>query len=444
MADSPITFASISTDAVSYWIASEMIALAEKRLVVGQFAQKFQLPQRLGKTLRVDKFERFNLPTTTLTEGTPPDAISLTVTNVDVSVEQWGIVALLTDVAQITTHHPALAIAIDRVSMAMEETVEREQMTVLMAGTQVVYPGVITSRASLLSTSIATTATVLKATTTLRSNGAQTWDGSLYGGVMSPQMESDLLGTDTTFQNACNFANVRALQVAEIAIWMGVRWSRGNFLPILKGQLAPTATAASGTLTLGTEKPLVTAVDGGGTIVSATNFKFAVVFRDKTTDREVHITQTSADIASAATGNNESFTIGVTAGTLTNYTYDVYMTVAGGAGSLFKVLSRQATATSAAITAAPAGTEAVLPAAPAANVVVTVAFVFGKGAFGRVELNGMSLASYLTPDGPSYANPLNQGRKCGSKIMFKAFILENLYFVRIETGTAQPNSILAG
>jgi hypothetical protein len=160
------------------------------------------------------------------------------------------------------------------------------------------------------------------------------------------------------------------------------------------------------------------------------------VWRDKTTDYERHITQTSANIASAAAGNNESFTIGVPASSLTNYVYDVYMSAAGGAGSLFKVLSRQSTATSAAITTAPTGTEATLPAAPAAAKEVFVAWVFGKDSFGRVELNGMSLQSYITPPGASYSNPLAQGRKIGSKIMWKSFIIDNNFFARLEANSA--------
>ena len=112
------------------------------------------------------------------------------------------------------------------------------------------------------------------------------------------------------------------------------------------------------------------------------------------------------------------------------------MTVAGGSGSLFKVLSRQATTTSAAITTIPAGTEAVLTASPNATVEVFVAWVFGKDSFGRVELDGMSLASYITPPGASYSNPLAQGRKIGTKVMFKSFIIDNAFFARIETGSA--------
>lgn len=444
MSDAVTQFSTLSTDAPNVFIARETYRLAERNLRVGKYAKMHSLPQRMGKTLRIVRYKRLALPTSTLTEGVPPDAVALSVENVDVTVEQWGIVVLLTDVSLITTQHPALQVAIDRTALAMAEVLEREQTSMLLAGTQVFYKGSVTVRSSIGASDYLDTATVLKTTTALRNTGAGEYEGGLFAGVMTPQQEADVLGADQTFKDASNFANVRALQFGEIGIWMGTRWGRSNFLPIFKGQATPDATAASGTLDAGTAKPLVTAVDGGGSIASATNFKFAVVFKDKTTGMERHITQTSANIASAATGNNESFTIGVSSGWLTNYVYDVYMSAAGGSGSLFKVLSNQTTTTSVAITSAPAGTEATLPVAPAATREVFVAWVFGKDSFGRVELNGMSLQSFVTPAGASYSNPLAQGRKVGSKIMWKSFIIDNAFFGRIETASAYSAGLPTG
>lgn len=434
MADVSTTFSTLSSDAPNVYIAQQMIRLAEKRMVLGKYATRHNLPQRTGKTLRVVRYKRLALPTATLTEGTPPDAVALSIENVDVTVEQWGIVVLLTDVAHITTKHPALQVAIDRSSLAMTELLEREMAQTLLTGTQVFFGGNATSRATVDAADKFDTAANLRTTTALRNKGAADYEGGVYGGCLPPQMESDLIASDVTFKDMSAFANVRRFDYGEIGMWQGVRWVRGNFLPIFKGQATPDTAAESGTLDAGTEKPQVTAVDGGGTITSATNFKFAVVFRDKLTDYERHITQTSANIASAATGNNESFTVDVTAGTLTNYVWDLYMTAAGGAGSLFRVKSRQTTA-SVTQTTEPAGTEATLPAAPAATVEVFTAFVMGRDAWGRVELDGMSLQSYLTPPGASYSNPLAQGRKVGSKIMWKTFIMDNDFLSRIEAAS---------
>ncbi len=426
MADVLTTFSTLSNDAPNVYIEQRQYRLAERMMVVGSNAKKYQLPTRTGLTLRVDRHKRLNLPFSTLTEGVPPDAVALATEHVDVTVEQWGIVVFLTDVAQVTTKHPALQIAIDRTGRAISEVLEREVCQTLMSGTQVFYPAAVTTRAGIGATDYIDTATLLKATVSLRNLGAADNSNGLYDGVMSAQQEGDLVGSDTRFGTAYVAPDVTKIEYARIGIWNGVNWKRSNFLPIFEGVAAPDGNAATAT------KAKVEAVDGGGTIGSAANFKFAVVARDVTTNYERKISLTSADIQSAATGNNESFL--VTLPTSTNYVYDIYMTASGGSGSLFKVKSRVSTATST-ITAVPAGTESVLPSAPASGRQVFVAWVFGQDAFGRVELDTMSMQSYLTPAGASFSNPLAQGRKIGTKIMWKCFILDNNYFARIETAS---------
>lgn len=436
MADTATTFSTLSNDAPNVYIAKRMYELAEKKLQLGQFASKFKLEQRMSKSLRVVRYKRLSLPNSTLTEGTPPDAVALSIENVDVTVEQWGIVVLLTDVALITTTHPALNIAIERASMAMSETLEREMAETLLAGTNVFYGAAAANRAALDGTKKITTSDVLAMTANLRSNGAGDYEGGLYGGVIHPQVEADLVGADTTFINAQSYAgNLRPLEFGEIGVWMGTRWVRGQFLPKIKGVPAVTTGAATA------EKTQITATDGGGSIVSATNFKFKVVAREITTDYERKISVTSADIASAATGNNESFTFVMPSSTA--YVYDIYMTVAGGAGSLFLVKSRQAAGATVVQTTVPTGTEAVAPDAPADQKEVFINFVFGKDGFGRVELNGMSLESYITPAGASWSNPLAQGRKVGSKIAWKCFVIDNSFLARLECNSAYSANLPA-
>ena len=386
---------------------------------VGKYATKYTLPQRFGKTLRVVRYKRLSLPTATLTEGTAPDAVALSIENVDVTVEQWGIVVLLTDVAQITTTHPALNIAIERTALAMAEVLEREQCVMLLAGTTVQYPGSITARADIGANDKLDTATVLAAATTLRNNGAAEYEGGLFSGVIAPQMEADILAADQTFKDASNFANVRRLEYGEIGIWMATRWARSNFLPIFKGVAAP---GTQGALVAGyTESGSGGALDG--TLVT-------VVGRDATTDYERIISQTKtiADTDASVT---------LTTPTSTNYVYDIYMTNASGATNKV-VFARVAANTAKTLTAAvyTAGTAQSPPSAPASGREVFVGWIFGKDAFGRVELNGMSLQSYITPAGASYSNPLAQGRKVGSKIMWKSFVIDNTFFARLEAESA--------
>jgi N4-gp56 family major capsid protein len=425
MADTVTTFSSVSNDAPNVYIAAQMFTLAERYLKVLKYASRYTLPQRFGKTLRIDRVKRLALPTVPLTEGVPPSAVGLTVENVDVTVDQWGIVAFLTDLGLITTKHPMLAKAIDRTALAIAETIEREACKMLLGGTAVQFAG-HTSRATLVATDVVNTGVVLTATTQLRALGAPAFDGDLYAGVISPQVEADILKSDATYQTAHNFVNVRAQEFGEVAVWSGVRWTRGNFLPIFKGVAAPDSSAATA------EKAQLLGTTGGAYNANATlSGGVIIVARDINSDYERKVSQTSTTFALGA-GNTA---LQVVLPSSTNYTYDIYTPpAAAGTGTPVLAASRQAAGATVTISSLPTST-VTAPAAPASGVEVFVTFIVGRDAFGRVELDGMSLQSYITPPGASFSNPLAQGRKVGSKIAWKSFIIDNNFLIRVESGS---------
>jgi len=434
----PVTsFSTLSTDAPNVWIARQTYRLVERNLRLGKYATKYQLPQRMGTTLRIVRHGRIALPTIPLTEGTAPTAVALSIANVDVTIQQWGIVVELTDLALITLNHPALQVAISRTAMAMSETLEREMAVVLQAGTNVRFPGSVTARTGLAVTDVLTTSVVLEATAALRTRGAAEQEGGLFGGVMAPAQEADILGSDSTFQSASNFANVKALQFGEIGIWMGVRWARGNFLPILRGE---TAVSALGNVDV-TNPSAVDHVKEGGTenAVYTANaaIPIVVVARDINSNIERKVSQSDNVVIG---GGNTA--VRVRTPNSVNYVYDIYAgdSVTGGTARLSG--SRIAADTIFLIPSLPTGA-AVAPVIPADDVEVFTAWVFGLDAFGRVELNGMSLQSFLTPAGASFSNPLAQARRIGSKIAWRSFIIENDFFERLETGSAFSASLPA-
>ncbi len=378
----------------------------------------------MGKTLRIVRHKRLTLPTAPLTEGTAPDTLALSVENVDVTVEQWGIVVLLTDVSLITTKHPALNVAINRTALAMAEVLEREQAVMLLAGTTVVFAGVATIRGDLIATDVLATASILEATTLLRTKGAGESEGGLYNGVMHPVQEGDVISADSTFKDASNFANVKALQFGEIGIWMGVRWARGNFLPQFIGVAEP-----------GTQTAVVSGASDSGAGSARDLAQYVVVSRDITNDYERKI---SAIFTAGASADDTT----ITTPTSLNYVYDIYAGPDGG-GAVDTLISARVVANTAKLVDAAAytaGTAATPPEKPAIDatdgVEAFVAWVFGQDSFGRVELNGMSLESHITPASASFSNPLAQDRKVGSKIMWKSVIIDNDFFVRIECSSS--------
>lgn len=429
MADTYTTFALMANDAPNVYIAMKMIELLERILVMDKISDKFPLESGNSKTLRVVRVKRVTLPTAPLIEGVTPPTLNLELENVDVTVEQWGIVVALTDVVELTTRHPMLSIAIDRVARAMKEVSEREDAQVLMAATNVTYPGAATSRATLAATDVFSTALAITIKAKLKMRGAPGYGDGQYMCLMQPPHEAAILGSDSVFQQASNFAKQERLQYGYVGVWMGLDCIVGNFLPMFVGVATPTTAAITATkaqYTVGTSGTLATA-----------NYQLQVVGREITTDYERRISVQTGNIAVTSPGS-----IAVTMPSSTNYVYDVYLTLAGGTVP-FLVASRQAASSTFTITTAPTGNERVAPAAPALGISVYPGFVCGKSAFGTCTLNGMSLQTFTTPKGPSDSDPLAQRRKVGAKYMRKAFILDNNFIERFETSSSLAATIPA-
>lgn len=422
MADAYTTFAAMVNDAPNVYIATKMIELLQRILVMQKIADPYPLESKNSKTLRVVRVSRLSLPTTELVEGVTPSSVALALTNVNVVVEQWGIVALLTDVLELTVRHPMLNIATERVATAIKETFEREDANVLMAATNVTYPGSVTARSGLAATDVFNTALAITINAKLEMRGAPKYmpDGQ-YMGIFQPPHKAAVLGSDATFQQASNFSRVAKLEYGYIGPWMGIDWIMGNFLPVFVGVAVPDTAAANATkaqYTVGTSGTMATA-----------NFQIKVVAREVTTDYERRISQQTGNISVTTPGS-----ITVRTPSSANYVYDIYCSAAGGT-TLYKVASRIANTTDYVITAAPAGTEATAPVAPANTVPVYPGFVVGKGAFGTCTLNGMALQTFITPKGASDSDPLSQRRKVGAKAMRKSFILDQDFVERFETSS---------
>lgn len=430
MADTYTTFAAMANDAPNVYIAMKMIELLERMLVMDKIADKFPLENGNSKTLRVVRVSRVALPNAPLVEGVTPSTLNLVLENVDVTVEQWGIVVALTDVLELTVKHPMLNIAIERVAMAMKETAEREDAQVLMAATNVTYPGAVTTRANLTAADVFDTPLAIAINAKLEMRGAPKYmpDGQ-YMGLFQPPHKAAVLGSDQTFQQASNFSRVEKLEYGYVGPWMGIDWILGNFLPMFVGVATPTTAAATATKAM-------YAVGTSGTLATA-NYQLQVVGREVTTDYERRISVQTGNIAVTSPGS-----IAVTLPTSTNYTYDIYLTVAGGVVP-FLVASRQAAGSTYTITTPPTGTERVAPVAPALGVSVYPGFVVGRSAFGCCTLNGMSLQTFTTPKGASDSDPLSQRRKVGAKYMRKCFILDNNFIERFETSSSLAATVPA-
>jgi N4-gp56 family major capsid protein len=425
------TSATLTADLVPVLIKEKMLALSEKDLVFYELADKENLPEGNGKTIQFVRYERLSLPSAPAVEGVTPVEQPLTTSTVQAVVDQWIAVVVLTDVAQLTVKHPVLKVAQDRLGHQHDETVDREVQKTLMGSSNVVFGGVAASRSALGAGDVMTTDIIRKVLATLRSLGAMPFMEAKYVGVVDPFVEMDLT-KDGTFVQAASYSNLKALLVGEIGDWMGVRWKRSNFIPII--------AVLAGANFDGSAQDVGAPQAGETNFAAGTTVLATVTQLDPATGFETFISASTA-ITNAGTF---SARVRILAAAPTG-TFNIYVSLEGGAIATQQVQVAHVTGAIDTRTFIKAGvpnganrfvvtaTGAVAPPSPPAAINVHVSYVFGKEAFGVTELAG--LQTFLTPSTPSDSDPAVQRRKASWKQIFKAVIKNVDYYRRIETAS---------
>lgn len=413
------TFSNFSSDAVTF-IAQKTLMIAKKNVVFQQLGDKAELPSNNSKTFQYTRYDRLALPLNSLTEGVTPTNTDMSISTVQAVAEQWGAYVNLSDVANLTVKHPVLVKAIDLMGYQAAETMDREIIQVLQAGTSVSYPGTITARSQLSSTTtdVVTTDLIRKVLKGLRRRGAHEYEGQDFVGVLDPSVDMDV-SKDSTFQTAASYSNIKVLQNGEIGKWMGVRWMRSNLIPTLTGVAAETYT---------------TPASPAGTFAAA-NYRVLTAYYNASTGFLEKVSQNAA-VAFAALDS-----LAGTTPADTGYKYKIFIGLAGGAAGDIMYQGVDATAgtdfinpSTAFSVLAPPTSGASFADVPATGKEVHFSWVFGKEAYSVIDLQ--KLQTFVTPNQASDSDPLAQRRKAGWKFMFKAVICNNDFMDRIESLSA--------
>lgn len=124
------------------YLTSKLLEVAEFNTILDQFAESVMVPANNSNTCRFVRMEKLaitNSPTQ-ITEGINPDALPITMNQFTATLEQYGNVIRITDVAQLTAKHPILAAAIQKLGLQAAEIRDILIYNVLTAATQVYRP----------------------------------------------------------------------------------------------------------------------------------------------------------------------------------------------------------------------------------------------------------------------------------------------------------------
>lgn len=416
-----------SLDMLPVYIKKKLLMIAEKKIVFHQLADKEDLPEGSGKTARWVRYERLGLPFLPISpdnEGlTPPITRRQPITVIEATVDQWIEIMAVTDVSELTVYHKALQIIIERMGTQAAELVDRELQRVLLGGTNIVFPDpIIADRTAIGTDDVMSTDVIRRVLAALRDFGAPDFDGSFVG-VFDPHVEQDLM-KDPTFISAAVYGSQTPLFNGEMGRWMGVRWLRSNFIPTISRDTAVEA----GTIT-------TPAASGGETAESGAPDLEIVGLDIHGFESHVGRVQTPAGWVA---GDITAFVLPVLPTGV--FAYNVYAGPTGGTLTLQAEAVAPGTYHLTGGTIAAAGTNIqetttgrVAPIVPPSGVGIHQTYVFGREAFGSLELT--NIQTMLTPPVASDSDPAKQRRKAAWKVMFKGVIKQPEFFRRIESSS---------
>lgn len=437
----PTNTAGQFTADIENFIADKTLPLARRQLVAFQFGDPLELPKGRGTTYTATRYNRVALPFAPLSEGVPPIGETMTIAQVSAVAQQWGDKITITDVAELTTKHPLMQKANELIALQLAETLERNTFNNLLAGTQINYVNTRGSRAALVAGDVLNPYEIDRASGALETLGAPRFMGDEqtdtkisaqaggskasanprsmphYVALMHPLVAKDMR-TDARVNQAWSYSDLNRLYNAEVGEWGGIRFATSNMVPSFTGVAA------------------VQGVTGTAGNLATNNYYVKVTAQDTQNQYETLIYQVSGVVA--VVGPNGS--IAVTTPNTPGYTFSVYVGLTNAPSNLglspygptVGPLAGQATQLPANTTVVITGlgTAQTPPAAPATGVTVYPTFIFGRGAYGQVMLDN---AKFTWLDKADKSDPLNQIRAIGWKIFYGMIILNQQFFMRVES-----------
>ena len=437
---------------ISRYLDSKVLRLAQRHLVVRQFATKVPIPKNEGLTYTATRFNRLPLPFAPLNEGVTPVGETMSISQVTGVAIQWGDKVTVPDVANLTIKHPVVQQAIRLLGYQVPETYERNCLVQLTTGTQVNFVNQRGARANLVAGDVLDPTTVNRTVSNLKTEGAPMMNGPTetdvfksieegprkamanpvthehYVAVAHPIPLNDF-AQNATVQTAWSYSDINKLYINEVGQWRGMHFCESNMLPTWTGLTQSAGTPGS-----------------SGNLATNADYFVQVTGSDIQNQYESQIYQLS-DAIDVTGGPNGS--IAVTVPSVQGFTYSIYVCVGASSSPMNLGLSASGPTTGPYAGQAvqiPPGTTAVItgigaigipPAAPADTVTVFPTYVFGEDAFCALELERLTWTRLFEAD---KSDPLNLLRIVGWKGWDGYVITNQQFMARIESSASNTGA----
>lgn len=370
---------------------------AKTKFVHAEYGQKRNIPKNHGKTVEFRRWTAFDPKAVIggLTEGVTPPSQSLAQSNVEATIHQYGAYVEVSDLLKTTSYDEVVEGSTDLLGEQIGTAIDWIVRDEMASGTNVQYADNQADRVSLTASKVLTFGEIRKAVRTLKKKKARKFsrEGGKehYIAIVSPDAVYDLQ-SDSAWTNVSDYSNKEAIYSGEIGRMYGVVFVESTEAKVFKQSVLNKVNANTS---------------------SSTDF---VLKNDPTED----------EVAYLSTGGNK-IKIGSTeytlasSGSYTPATKTVKLSAAASLTADAIVYSEDAGAPDASTKAAPD---------------IHATLVFGKDAYGVIDIEGSgNLETIIKPLGAG-DDPLNQRATVAGKCAFAAKILNGDWIVRIEHGVS--------
>lgn len=444
MANETITTTSNYSQAhVDRWLREELLTIGERDAVLEMFTKKAVMPEGMGATASWLRYNRLDLPTGTLTEGTAPGNTQLGLSRVNVTLSQYGLVVAISDRLEIQTNHDVLEVAAGQVRETIAQLRDKLLWETVEGAANFFYSGTsVTARSGLADADVLDSEDILRAIDQLeagdnvRGRAARFKTGpaaGMYAGFIHPKVALDLR-QDTVFNNSMIQQDRKMLEstnIQRIFDWEGVRFFVTNYMPEYEN-MGNAISAADDE-----HDATVTGSDTGGTLLAEMAVQITRKHKTRLFEEGVYNVMGGTEVATLSRAGADN-SVTVVCPTNTNYVYNIYVgdhaTVEASAEADVTLEVENAAAASSNVITAQSGTTTP-PTQPAAGLTGKVypTVILGPDALGSVDLSGGALEAGVAKRGRSHSDPLAQLTKVGAKMYFGSLILDDNALAVIES-----------
>ncbi len=385
------------SDSMQTYYDRKLLLNAKPNLVHQKYGQMSVLPRQSGKTVQFRKWTPFDALTDPLTEGVVPDGQSLEMTAVTAEIKQYGGYVAVSDLLDLTALDPVINDSVELMGDQGGLTVDTIVRDTVSVAQNVQYAGAKTARHLLkMETGDENKLTVneiRKAVRTLKKNKAPMFSRGgkgYYVAIVGPDTTYDLQ-SDSLWQDVSKYQAGEQIFEGEIGKLFGVVFVETTEAKVFAAEDLSCAA-----------RNLTVASYNAGTKTVTIDEALTAGDSSALAGRSVIINDTKYTIVSAA---------------------------AGSAGSAHFVTAEEAGA------GAPSDGDSVYPGeAGAGGANVSGTLIFGKNAYGVIDLEGGNLRSIIKPKGSAgTSDPLDQISTIGWKVEgFVSKVLQPLWILRIE------------